>query len=107
MARGLLLEVLDLGLPIGCEFLDPITPQYIADIVAWGAIGARTTESQIHRQLASGLSMPVGFKNGTDGNVKVAVDAVRAAAAPSTPSPASRQRRRRRSSTRRATPTAT
>jgi 3-deoxy-7-phosphoheptulonate synthase len=80
-ARGLLREVLDLGLPIGCEFLDPITPQYIADLVAWGAIGARTTESQIHRQLASGLSMPVGFKNGTDGNVKVAVDAVRAAAA--------------------------
>jgi 3-deoxy-7-phosphoheptulonate synthase len=81
MARELLREVLDLGLPIGCEFLDPITPQYISDLVAWGAIGARTTESQIHRQLASGLSMPVGFKNGTDGNVKVAVDAVRAAAA--------------------------
>jgi 3-deoxy-7-phosphoheptulonate synthase len=81
MARQLLLEVLELGLPIGCEFLDPITPQYIADVVAWGAIGARTTESQIHRQLASGLSMPVGFKNGTDGDVKVAVDAVRAAAA--------------------------
>jgi 3-deoxy-7-phosphoheptulonate synthase len=81
-ARGLLLEVLGLGLPIGCEFLDPITPQYISDAVAWGAIGARTTESQIHRQLASGLSMPVGFKNGTDGNVRVAVDAVRAAAVP-------------------------
>jgi 3-deoxy-7-phosphoheptulonate synthase len=81
MARQLLREVLDLGLPIGCEFLDPITPQYISDLVAWGAIGARTTESQIHRQLASGLSMPVGFKNGTDGSVKVAVDAVRAAAA--------------------------
>ncbi|MGZ5419991.1 MAG: 3-deoxy-7-phosphoheptulonate synthase [Solirubrobacterales bacterium] len=81
VARQLLREVLDLGLPIGCEFLDPITPQYIADLVAWGAIGARTTESQIHRQLASGLSMPVGFKNGTDGNVKVAVDAVRAAGA--------------------------
>jgi 3-deoxy-7-phosphoheptulonate synthase len=80
MARGLLREVLDRGLPIGCEFLDPITPQYISDLVAWGAIGARTTQSQIHRQLASGLSMPVGFKNGTDGNVKVAVDAVRAAA---------------------------
>jgi 3-deoxy-7-phosphoheptulonate synthase len=80
MARGLLREVLDRGLPIGCEFLDPITPQYISDLVAWGAIGARTTESQIHRQLASGLSMPVGFKNATDGNVKVAVDAVRAAA---------------------------
>jgi 3-deoxy-7-phosphoheptulonate synthase len=79
IARQLLREVLDLGLPIGCEFLDPITPQYISDLVGWGAIGARTTESQIHRQLASGLSMPVGFKNGTDGNVKVAVDAVRAA----------------------------
>ncbi len=82
MARGLLLEVLDVGLPVGCEFLDPITPQYISDTVAWGAIGARTTESQIHRQLGSGLSMPVGFKNRTDGNVKVAVDAVRAAAVP-------------------------
>ena len=82
MARTLLLEVLGLGLPIGCEFLDPITPQYISDTVAWGAIGARTTESQIHRQLASGLSMPVGFKNGTDGEVGAAVDAVRAAAAP-------------------------
>jgi 3-deoxy-7-phosphoheptulonate synthase len=81
VARQLLREVLDLGLGIGCEFLDPITPQYIADLVAWGAIGARTTESQIHRQLASGLSMPVGFKNGTQGDVKVAVDAVRAAAA--------------------------
>ncbi len=81
MARTLLLEVLDLGLPIGCEFLDPITPQYISDTVAWGAIGARTTESQIHRQLGSGLSMPIGFKNRTDGNVQVAVDAVRAAAA--------------------------
>lgn len=81
LARELLLEVLGLGLPIGCEFLDPITPQYISDTVAWGAIGARTTESQIHRQLGSGLSMPVGFKNRTDGNVQVAVDAVRAAAA--------------------------
>jgi 3-deoxy-7-phosphoheptulonate synthase len=81
IARTLLLEVLDLGLPIGCEFLDPITPQYISDTVAWGAIGARTTESQIHRQLGSGLSMPIGFKNRTDGNVQVAVDAVRAAAA--------------------------
>jgi 3-deoxy-7-phosphoheptulonate synthase len=79
IARKLLLEVLGLGLPVGCEFLDPITPQYISDTVAWGAIGARTTESQIHRQLASGLSMPVGFKNRTDGNVEVAVDAVRAA----------------------------
>jgi 3-deoxy-7-phosphoheptulonate synthase len=82
MARRLLLEVLDLGLPVGCEFLDPITPQYISDTVAWGAIGARTSESQTHRQLGSGLSMPIGFKNRTDGNVQVAVDAVRAAAAP-------------------------
>jgi 3-deoxy-7-phosphoheptulonate synthase len=81
-ARRLLLEVLGLGLPVGCEFLDPITPQYISDAVCWGAIGARTTESQIHRQLGSGLSMPVGFKNRTDGNVQVAVDAVRAAAVP-------------------------
>jgi 3-deoxy-7-phosphoheptulonate synthase len=79
MARRLLLEVLELGLPVGCEFLDPITPQYISDAVCWGAIGARTVESQIHRQLGSGLSMPVGFKNRTDGNVQVAVDAVRAA----------------------------
>ncbi len=82
VARRLLLEILDLGLPVGCEFLDPITPQYISDAVAWGAIGARTTESQIHRQLGSGLSMPVGYKNRTDGNVQVAVDAVRAAAVP-------------------------
>ena len=81
-ARGLLLEVLELGLPVGCEFLDPITPQYISDLVSWGAIGARTTESQIHRQLGSGLSMPVGFKNRTDGNIQVAVDAVRAASVP-------------------------
>jgi 3-deoxy-7-phosphoheptulonate synthase len=80
IARRLLLEVLELGLPVGCEFLDPITPQYIADAVSWGAIGARTTESQIHRQLASGLSMPIGFKNRTDGSIGVAVDAVRAAA---------------------------
>jgi 3-deoxy-7-phosphoheptulonate synthase len=81
-ARSVLLGVLGAGLPVGCEFLDPITPQYIADAVSWGAIGARTTESQIHRQLGSGLSMPVGFKNRTDGNVQVAVDAVRAAAVP-------------------------
>jgi 3-deoxy-7-phosphoheptulonate synthase len=79
MARRLLLDVLSLGLPVGCEFLDPITPQYISDVVCWGAIGARTVESQIHRQLGSGLSMPVGFKNRTDGNVQVAVDAVGAA----------------------------
>jgi 3-deoxy-7-phosphoheptulonate synthase len=81
VARALLLQILDLGLPIGCEFLDPITPQYISDAVSWGAIGARTTESQIHRQLGSGLSMPIGFKNRTDGDVQVAVDAVRAASA--------------------------
>jgi len=80
LARGLLLDINRLGLPAGCEFLDMITPQYIADFVAWGAIGARTTESQVHRELASGLSCPVGFKNGTDGNVKIAVDAVQAAA---------------------------
>ncbi len=80
MARRLLVQVLGLGLPVGCEFLDPITPQYISDAVCWGAIGARTTESQVHRQLGSGLSMPIGFKNGTNGNVQVAVDAVRAAA---------------------------
>lgn len=78
-ARRLLIDVLDLGLPVGCEFLDPNSPQYIADTVSWGAIGARTTESQVHRQLASGLSMPVGFKNGTNGSIKVAVDACRAA----------------------------
>ncbi|MGH2914483.1 MAG: 3-deoxy-7-phosphoheptulonate synthase [Solirubrobacteraceae bacterium] len=82
IARRLLLAVLGLGLPVGCEFLDPITPQYISDAVCWGAIGARTVESQIHRQLGSGLSMPVGFKNRTDGNIQVAVDAVRAAAVP-------------------------
>jgi 3-deoxy-7-phosphoheptulonate synthase len=78
-ARRLLLDVLGMGLPVGCEFLDPNSPQYIADAVSWGAIGARTTESQVHRQLASGLSMPVGFKNGTNGSVRVAVDACRAA----------------------------
>ena len=79
LARSLLLDINELGLPAGCEFLDIITPQYIADLVAWGAVGARTTESQVHRELASGLSCPIGFKNGTDGNVRVAVDAVRAA----------------------------
>src|SRR6185503_4267952 len=82
MARGLLLDVLGLGVPVAVEWLDPVTPQYISDTVAWGAIGARTVESQTHRQLGSGLSMPVGFKNRTDGNVQVAVDAVRAAAVP-------------------------
>ena len=82
LARGLLRDINELGMPAGCEFLDMITPQYIADLVAWGAIGARTTESQVHRELASGLSCPVGFKNGTDGNVKIAVDAVQAASQP-------------------------
>jgi len=80
LARRLLLDLVELGLPSGCEFLDPITPQFTSDLVAWGAIGARTTESQVHRELASGLSMPVGFKNGTDGGVQIAIDAVRAAA---------------------------
>lgn len=82
MARRLLLDVNRLGLPAATEFLDPILPQYFADLIAWGAIGARTTESQIHRQLASGLSCPIGFKNGTDGGVQVALDAIRSAAAP-------------------------
>jgi 3-deoxy-7-phosphoheptulonate synthase len=82
IAREFLLDINQSGMPVGCEFLDMITPQYIADLVSWGAIGARTTESQIHRELASGLSCPVGFKNGTDGNVRIAVDAMRAAAAP-------------------------
>ncbi|ARP95592.1 3-deoxy-7-phosphoheptulonate synthase AroG [Bordetella genomosp. 13] len=82
MARELLLEINSLGLPAGCEFLDMITPQYIADLVSWGAIGARTTESQVHRELASGLSCPVGFKNGTDGNIRIAVDAIKAASQP-------------------------
>ena len=81
-ARRFLLDVTRLGLPAGCEFLDPISPQFLADIVSWGAIGARTSESQIHRELASGLSMPVGFKNGTDGKVQVAVDAILASAHP-------------------------
>ncbi|MDY0271730.1 MAG: 3-deoxy-7-phosphoheptulonate synthase AroG [Advenella sp.] len=79
LARQLLLAVNDEGVPAGCEFLDMITPQYIADLVSWGAIGARTTESQVHRELASGLSCPVGFKNGTDGNIKIAIDAIKAA----------------------------
>jgi 3-deoxy-7-phosphoheptulonate synthase len=82
VARELLLDLNEMGVPVGCEFLDMITPQYIADLVSWGAIGARTTESQVHRELASGLSCPVGFKNGTDGNIKIAVDAIRAAQAP-------------------------
>ncbi len=82
LARRLLWEINELGLPAGTEFLDMITPQYIADLIAWGAIGARTTESQVHRELASGLSCPVGFKNGTDGNVRIAVDAIKAAQSP-------------------------
>jgi len=82
VARGFLRDVVALGLPTATEFLDPITPQFVADLVSWGAIGARTTESQVHRELASGLSMPVGFKNGTSGAVQIAVDAVRSAASP-------------------------
>jgi len=82
LARRVLLDITALGLPAACEFLDVTTPQYIADLVAWGAIGARTTESQIHREMASGLSCPVGFKNGTNGDVKIAVDAVLAASQP-------------------------
>ncbi|GAA4025476.1 3-deoxy-7-phosphoheptulonate synthase AroG [Actimicrobium antarcticum] len=82
MARELLLKINELGLPAGTEFLDVISPQYIADLISWGAIGARTTESQVHRELASGLSCPVGFKNGTDGNIKIAVDAIKAASQP-------------------------
>jgi 3-deoxy-7-phosphoheptulonate synthase len=82
LARKLLWEVNELGLPCATEFLDTITPQYTADLISWGAIGARTTESQVHRELASGLSCPVGFKNGTDGNIRIAVDAIKAAASP-------------------------
>jgi 3-deoxy-7-phosphoheptulonate synthase len=84
LARAFLRTVLDLGLPTATEMLDPITPQYIADLVCWCAIGARTTESQTHRQMASGLSMPLGFKNGTDGNLQTAINAIRAAAQPQT-----------------------
>ncbi len=82
VGRQLLLDLNRMGLPAGCEFLDIITPQYFADLVAWGAIGARTTESQVHREMTSGLSCPVGFKNGTDGNARIAIDAVQAAAHP-------------------------
>lgn len=82
LARRILLEINEIGLPCGAEFLDTITPQYTADLIAWGAIGARTTESQVHRELASGLSCPVGFKNGTDGNLRIAVDAIRSANSP-------------------------
>jgi 3-deoxy-7-phosphoheptulonate synthase len=81
-ARRFLLDVLEMGLPTGTEFLDPITPQFIADLISWGAIGARTSESQVHRELASGLSMPVGFKNGTGGGVQVAIDGIRSAEHP-------------------------
>src|SRR5213593_4667685 len=81
-ARRLLLDLNEMGMPAASEFLDMITPQYIADLVSWGAIGARTTESQVHRELASGLSCPVGFKNGTDGNIKIAIDAIKAAQQP-------------------------
>jgi 3-deoxy-7-phosphoheptulonate synthase len=79
MARQLLIEINRLGLPAGSEFLDVISPQYLGDLISWGAIGARTTESQVHRELASGLSAPIGFKNGTDGNIKIATDAIQAA----------------------------
>ncbi len=84
LGRTFLRDVLDLGLPSATEFLDPITPQYVADLVCWGAIGARTTESQTHRQMASGLSMPLGFKNGTDGSLQAAVNAIKAAGQPQT-----------------------
>ena len=80
MARQLLIEINRMGLPAGSEFLDVISPQYIADLISWGAIGARTTESQVHRELASGISAPIGFKNGTDGNIRIATDAIQAAA---------------------------
>ncbi|MCW5664939.1 MAG: 3-deoxy-7-phosphoheptulonate synthase [Piscinibacter sp.] len=82
IARQLLVEINRLGMPAGSEFLDVISPQYIGDLISWGAIGARTTESQVHRELASGLSAPIGFKNGTDGNIKIAIDAIQAAARP-------------------------
>ena len=82
LARNVLLDINELGVPAGVEYLDMITPQYIADLVSWGAIGARTTESQVHRELASGLSCPVGFKNGTDGNVRIAVDAIKTSRQP-------------------------
>jgi len=79
LARKLLVDLGELGIPVGSEFLDTISPQFVADLISWGAIGARTTESQVHRELASGLSVPVGFKNGTDGNIQIAIDAIRAA----------------------------
>lgn len=82
VARGLLLDLANMGVPAGTEFLDAISPQYIADLIAWGAIGARTTESQVHRELASGLSMPVGFKNGTGGSIQIALDAIQSSSRP-------------------------
>ena len=82
LARNLLVEINEMGLPAGTEFLDMVTGQYISDLISWGAIGARTTESQVHRELASALSCPVGFKNGTDGNVKIAIDAIKASSVP-------------------------
>ena len=82
LARQVLIEINRLGMPAGSEFLDVISPQYIADLISWGAIGARTTESQVHRELSSGLSAPIGFKNGTDGNIKIATDAIQAAQRP-------------------------
>ena len=82
IARSLLIEINEMGVPAGTEFLDAISPQYYADLISWGAIGARTTESQIHRELASGLSMPIGFKNGTGGSIKIAVDGIKAASQP-------------------------
>ncbi len=82
IARGLLLDINSMGVPAGTEYLDVLTPQYIGDLISWGAIGARTTESQVHRELASGLSCPIGFKNGTDGNLRIAIDAIRAASVP-------------------------
>ena len=84
LARHLLIDINRIGLPVACEFLDVFTPQYLGDLVSWGAIGARTTESQLHRELASGLSPPIGFKNGTDGDVEIAIDAVVCASAPHT-----------------------
>lgn len=82
LARSLLCDLTNMGIPVGCELLDTISPQFLADLISWGAIGARTTESQLHRELASGVSFPLGFKNGTDGNITIALDAIRAASKP-------------------------
>ena len=106
IGRQLLLEINRLGMPAGSEFLDVISPQYIGDLIAWGAIGARTTESQVHRELASGLSAPIGFKNGTDGNIRIAIDAIRPRRGRTTSSRCTRTARSR-SSRRAATRTAT